>query len=275
MAADADKIVVAGGGTVYAAPVALVTPPTEIDTSPDAQLVEFGYVTPDGVSFHEEKDTAEVRAWQGAYPVRRTVTGRVFVVSFGLMEWKPETIKAAFGGGDMNQTTQVITLSGFDGTDAFKLTWNGTEGGTTFTRGTNATEAAIQTALRTATGDTGLTVTGTVDAGPFTVVFSNPALAYEVTVTSGTGGTTGATTATKFAFVPPTADELYELSFLIDFNDGTRDFRLFIPRATVVDFGEVVLRRDEAAVLPLTLNATSDGASYPFTLFTDDVTFDA
>lgn len=71
-----------------------------------------------------------------------------------------------------NAQVEVITLTGFSGTDSFKLTYNAVEGATTYTRGTNATAAALQTGLRTLTGDSGLTVTGTTDAGPFTVTFS-------------------------------------------------------------------------------------------------------
>jgi hypothetical protein len=65
---------------------------------------------------------------------------------------------------------QVITLTSYAGTDSFSLY---TEGQQTvpFVRGTNGTAAAIQAALRTATGDTGLTVAGTTDEGPFTVTF--------------------------------------------------------------------------------------------------------
>lgn len=68
---------------------------------------------------------------------------------------------------------QVVTLSSFAGTDSFTLTVRLDSGGrittVAFVRGTNATAAAIQTALRTATGDTALTVTGTTDEGPFTI----------------------------------------------------------------------------------------------------------
>src|ERR1051326_724641 len=93
-------------------------------------------------------------------------------------------------------SVQVVTLTGFDGTDSFKLTYNGTETAA-FVRGTNATAAAIQTALRTATGDTGLTVSGNTDAGPFTVTFVNKtgtSILDILTVTSPSG-CTGAVTA--------------------------------------------------------------------------------
>jgi len=66
---------------------------------------------------------------------------------------------------------QVITLTSYAGTDSFSLY---TEGQQTvpFVRQTNGTAAAIQAALRTATGDTGLTVAGTTDEGPFTVTWA-------------------------------------------------------------------------------------------------------
>jgi hypothetical protein len=79
--------------------------------------------------------------------------------------------------------TRVITLGSFGGTDAFKIRveWRsaeridelvagkeGTVETVAFVRGTNATAAAIQTALRTATAED-VTVAGTTDEGPFTV----------------------------------------------------------------------------------------------------------
>jgi hypothetical protein len=73
-------------------------------------------------------------------------------------------------------TVQKITLTDEGGNpdagDLITLTYDGV---TTvdFVTETNQTAAAMQTALRTATGDTGLTVTGTTDVGPFTVTFVN------------------------------------------------------------------------------------------------------
>jgi hypothetical protein len=89
--------------------------------------------------------------------------------------------------------TQIITLNSFGGTDSFKVrvvAKAAAAGGTgssgsrdagnfavtdtaAFVRGTNAAASDLQTALRTATGDTGLTVSGTTDAGPYTVTYTN------------------------------------------------------------------------------------------------------
>ena len=65
---------------------------------------------------------------------------------------------------------QVVTPADFTGTDSFSLKVDD-DYTVPFVRGTNATAAAMQTALRTLTGDTTLTVTGTTDEGPFTVTF--------------------------------------------------------------------------------------------------------
>jgi hypothetical protein len=88
------------------------------------------------------------------------------------------------GHGDVrgdSARTQVITLGAFAGTDSFKvrvraLADAGAAAATdtaAFVRGTNAAASDLQTALRTATGDTGLTVAGDTDEGPFTVTFVN------------------------------------------------------------------------------------------------------
>lgn len=93
------------------------------------------------------------------------------------------------------QPDQLITLTGFGGTDSFKLTYKKVEGATNFVRGTNATAAALQTALRAAVPDASLTVTGTTDAGPFTVHFT-VIDASSLSVTSAVG-CTGKVTSTN------------------------------------------------------------------------------
>lgn len=84
---------------------------------------------------------------------------------------------------------QTITLTTPAAGNSFKLTYLTAEGATAFVVGTNCTAAEIQAALRTATGDTLLTVTGTTDTGPFTVTFTNGFHNDLLTATSVTGGT--------------------------------------------------------------------------------------
>lgn len=68
---------------------------------------------------------------------------------------------------------QTLTLTSAGAGDSFTLGYNNAKT-VPFVIGTNGTAAAIQAALRTATGDTGLTVSGTTDIGPFTVTFVQP-----------------------------------------------------------------------------------------------------
>lgn len=70
--------------------------------------------------------------------------------------------------------------------DAFHITYGGAEGATDFIRGSNATAAALETAIRIQTGDGGLTVTGTTDTGPFTVTWSTYADETALSVTNPT-----------------------------------------------------------------------------------------
>jgi hypothetical protein len=91
----------------------------------------------------------------------------------------------------------VITLTGYSGTDTFKLTYNGVEGATTFTRGTNYTSAAIQTALRAMDASLAAVLVepaGAITDAFFDVVFpAGTAQLSDITVTTPSG-VTGATT---------------------------------------------------------------------------------
>lgn len=90
---------------------------------------------------------------------------------------------------------QVITMTSFTGTDSFTITQNGA---TTipFVRGTNAAESDLQAALRTLTGDSTLTVTGTLDEGPYTVTYVSEVYAQPLFIITGTG-CTGAVTISR------------------------------------------------------------------------------
>lgn len=84
------------------------------------------------------------------------------------------------GYGDVrgdNASTQVITLGDFTGTDSFKIVVKyahpelAAETTAAIVRGTNATAAGVEAALENLDGIADATVTGTTDAGPFTVTF--------------------------------------------------------------------------------------------------------
>lgn len=78
---------------------------------------------------------------------------------------------------DLRGGSEVITLSSFGGTDSFTITLQEADGTKVTTaaivRGTNAAASDVQTAIRNALTGTDLTtVSGTTDAGPYTVVYN-------------------------------------------------------------------------------------------------------
>lgn len=108
------------------------------------------------------------------------------------------TSRTAYTGRGVDYV-YVVTLAGVTAADSFKLHLNRTDTKTAaFVAGTNMTAAAMQTALRTLTGDNNLTVTGTTDAGPFLIVTSQR----NVLTVTDESGLTG--TVAKFAQHTPT-----------------------------------------------------------------------
>lgn len=95
-------------------------------------------------------------------------------------------------GTDLDRNTvQVVTLTSWGAGDSFKLSYNGSATAA-FVNATNGAAADIEAELITLTGDAGLTVTGTDDAGPFTVTFSETPV--DILTVTNAVGCTGAVT---------------------------------------------------------------------------------
>lgn len=83
----------------------------------------------------------------------------------------------------------------------------------------------------------------------------------EITVTSGT----------NYRYDFPDPDEVDERAVVLDWVDDTRNYRLVIPRTTVIDTTEIALARTAPSTLPITFEAVADA---PY-LLTDDDSFSA
>lgn len=88
------------------------------------------------------------------------------------------------------------------------------------------------------------------------------------------GGTLTEPTAGHYKFVPPDEDALDPRAVVVDWNDGTRLYRLWVPQGIVTDAVEVNIKRDEGASFPITFGAIFDGTSNPFEIYTDDAAFE-
>lgn len=113
MAVVTNNIVVGSNGSVWVAPLD-ATPPTDVSTAMgtvDSDWVELGAITEAGVNISVATTTQDINIWQSLYVARRMVTQRDFAISFGLREWKSETIVYAFGGGDVDVSGGVAIYS--------------------------------------------------------------------------------------------------------------------------------------------------------------------
>lgn len=88
------------------------------------------------------------------------------------------------------------------------------------------------------------------------------------------GGTT--TTATGVhTYTPPNPEDLDYRALVVEWEDGTKGYRLHIPKALVTDVGALSLNRSDAAGLELTFSVVGTDGAQPFSLVTNDPAFAA
>jgi hypothetical protein len=88
------------------------------------------------------------------------------------------------------------------------------------------------------------------------------------------GGTVTAVTAGHFKFVPPALGARVERSVLIDWIDGSKHYRLVIPRCIQVEGVTTALQKGQEARLPLRLAILGGDSVDPWYLLTDDPAMD-
>ena len=84
------------------------------------------------------------------------------------------------------------------------------------------------------------------------------------------GGTLTEVSAGVFTFTPPDAGDVDFRAMVVDWNDDTRDYRLYIPNGQVLDLGAFSLSRTAPAELPIKFGLNAAGSTTPWTLFSDD-----
>lgn len=90
------------------------------------------------------------------------------------------------------------------------------------------------------------------------------------------GGGSFDETGGNYIFYPPENDAaLAENAVIIEWNDGSKNYRLIIRRAVVVESVETQIVRNAAADLPVTLSILGSDTQDAWYLFTDDDAFDA
>lgn len=88
-------------------------------------------------------------------------------------------------------------------------------------------------------------------------------------------GLSAFTGTTDFIATGSTVQGVTERAIVLDFKDGTKDFRIVIERAEVTSDGEITLSRTDAAGYALTFTALApEEGTDLYTVITDDVAFD-
>lgn len=292
-----DEIVVGANGTIWVGPTS-VAAPTNVATamgSVDAGWNELGFVDENGAQWTDGKTVIPINVWQSFYAARRVVTARESMVAFVLRQWNKINIPFAFGGGEVTgggavAEVEAVTLESYDDEDTFKLTYNAAESVAILidadeTENFNA--AGIKAAIEGIAGFSsenpgGVTVS---DVGPsgFLVKWNDAqAIASVLSVTSGTGSAVGDvavliagadSAGSEYVYSPPSPEELDERSFTVEWEDGSKKYRLYFPRGMVTDNVVTKLQRTAASDLPITFSALSDGTEDIFKLFTNDPAF--
>lgn len=96
------------------------------------------------------------------------------------------------------------------------------------------------------------------------------------TVKAAFGGGTITTTAgppAHYLYTPPAPENIDENALGIEWKDGTKVYRLVIPRVTVTENVETKLVRAAASDLPITVSAMGTDGAAPWTLRTNDPSF--
>lgn len=88
------------------------------------------------------------------------------------------------------------------------------------------------------------------------------------------GGTLTEPTPGNYKFVPPDPEDVGEKALMLDWVDGTKHYRLIIPRGTVTEAIESNLVRTAAADLPIGFGVLGSDGVDPWTLLTDDPAFE-
>lgn len=105
MAKDANQIVVGSNGSISVAPKGTATPDTLGALA--GTYVDLGLVSEDGATFSDTKTLENIGAWQAFGPVRRVVTEKDTTLAFVLRQWNTDTVKLAFGGGEVTEPDPV------------------------------------------------------------------------------------------------------------------------------------------------------------------------
>lgn len=89
----------------------------------------------------------------------------------------------------------------------------------------------------------------------------------------GGGTVTPNASPVYYTYTPPDPETIEERAMVVEWEYGTFDYRLVIPRAQITGSVETVLSRNQESELPMTWAVLGTAGANPFTLITSDTAF--
>lgn len=87
------------------------------------------------------------------------------------------------------------------------------------------------------------------------------------------GGTITDQGSGNYKFEPPSPSEIDERAMAVEWQDGTKDYRLVFPKGLVSDNVETNIVRTGASILPITFALLGQDGVNPFEVYTNDPAF--
>jgi len=88
------------------------------------------------------------------------------------------------------------------------------------------------------------------------------------------GGATVLDVASEFSYTPPAPGVPDERAMILEWQDGTKNYRLIIPRGLVTENVETNIVKTGAAEIPITFGIVGSAAGTPWYIQTDDPALD-
>lgn len=112
-----------------------------------------------------------------------------------------------------------------------------------------------------------------VESRNLTVGFQLQQFAGENVVLALGGGAVADDGGGAYTYTPPSPEDVDERALAIEWQDGTKNYRVIVRKATVSDDVELVVARTQEVGLPLTFEALGEDGTDLYILQTDDASF--
>lgn len=268
---------------IYTAPLGATAPTAPPPTAMPANWLDIGWVTDTGLTESRANQETKVYGWQGNAQIRvirsqfelsfKFQAAETSLVTYGLMRPGKSVTTVA---GTAEVQTITLTGTGTAGTWSLTMPYNGIIGGTASALAYNIATAALATALNTAFGATGITVTGTPGSS---YVVTIPALYGDAGLMTAVNAITGVSAIGIVTTTPGVATTYSQgqgsitsnrRQFAFDIIDGAVAHRYYVPNGEASVSGDIALSGTAVTAYEFTVAAYADASGNFYYDLTND-----